>query len=211
MEWTSTPGATDNNTCFFAICLTDGNTDGWTMEEVGVLEKIIARDGLAMISHDSDSVWDDLAAKHNQASSRPPRSASSLISKYYELKKLEKVAKKTENSAETESAAAPAVTAAEASVSSLQPLRSEMSINVPPGGGAAGGGGRDICIVDGKVAEACAAANSPHEIACITLWCWATFPAMTTWTVLPGSFNRGSSPAAVGFQHNRVDGGWIMK
>ena len=106
--------------------------------------------------------------------------------------------------------AAAAVTAAEASVSSLQPLRSEMSINIPPGGGAAGGGGRDICIVDGKVAEACAAANSPHEIACITLWCWATFPAMTTWTVLPGS-NRGSSPAAVGFQHNRVDGGWIMQ
>lgn len=27
MEWTSTPGATDNNTCFFAVCLTDGNTD----------------------------------------------------------------------------------------------------------------------------------------------------------------------------------------
>ena len=23
MEWTSTPGVTDNNTCFFAICLTD--------------------------------------------------------------------------------------------------------------------------------------------------------------------------------------------
>ena len=27
MEWTDTPGATDNNTCFFAVCLTDGNTE----------------------------------------------------------------------------------------------------------------------------------------------------------------------------------------
>ena len=27
MEWTDTPGATDNNTCFFAVCLTDGETN----------------------------------------------------------------------------------------------------------------------------------------------------------------------------------------
>ena len=27
MEWTQTPGATNNNTCFFAVCLTDGNTE----------------------------------------------------------------------------------------------------------------------------------------------------------------------------------------
>merc|ERR1719424_2406497 len=41
------------------------------------------------------------------------------------------------HSIDASGSASAAVTAAEASVSSLQPLRSEMSINVPPGGGAA--------------------------------------------------------------------------
>lgn len=27
MEWIDTPGATDNNTCFFTVCLTDGNVN----------------------------------------------------------------------------------------------------------------------------------------------------------------------------------------
>jgi hypothetical protein len=36
MEWTSTPGATDNNTCFFGICLTDGNTDFAVSGEQGL-------------------------------------------------------------------------------------------------------------------------------------------------------------------------------
>lgn len=27
MEWVDDPGTTDNNTCFFAVCLTDGNTN----------------------------------------------------------------------------------------------------------------------------------------------------------------------------------------
>ena len=97
----------------------DGNTDGWTMEEVGALEKIIARDGLDRISHDSDSAWDDLAAKHNEVVggwhlevSSAPRSASSLMAKYYELKKLEKVTSPPLAAAPAPPAAAPSAAAA---------------------------------------------------------------------------------------------------
>ena len=41
MEWTSTPGATDNNTCFFAICLTDGNTDFAVNGEQGLFGPLV--------------------------------------------------------------------------------------------------------------------------------------------------------------------------
>jgi hypothetical protein len=55
-------------------------------------------------------------------------------------------------------AAVPATAAAAAAV--LQPLRSNMTINIPAGVGSE----RDICIIDGKAANACADAHSPHEL-----------------------------------------------
>tara|TARA_R110001583_G_scaffold27302_6_gene97721 strand:- start:6147 stop:6962 length:816 start_codon:yes stop_codon:yes gene_type:complete len=41
MEWTSTPGATDNNTCFFAVCLTDGNTEFAVSGEQGLFGPMV--------------------------------------------------------------------------------------------------------------------------------------------------------------------------
>jgi hypothetical protein len=41
MEWTDTPGATNNNTCFFAACLTDGNTDFASAGEQGLFGSIV--------------------------------------------------------------------------------------------------------------------------------------------------------------------------
>ena len=41
MEWTSTPGATDNNTCFFAVLLTDGNTEFAASGEQGLFGPMI--------------------------------------------------------------------------------------------------------------------------------------------------------------------------
>ena len=41
MEWTSTPGATNNNTCFFAVCLTDGNTDFAVSGEQGLFGPVV--------------------------------------------------------------------------------------------------------------------------------------------------------------------------
>ena len=41
MEWTDTPGATDNNTCFFSVCLTDGNTDFAVSGEQGLFGPIV--------------------------------------------------------------------------------------------------------------------------------------------------------------------------
>jgi hypothetical protein len=41
MEWTSTPGATDNNTCFFAVCLTDGNVNFAVDGEQGLFGPIV--------------------------------------------------------------------------------------------------------------------------------------------------------------------------
>jgi len=41
MEWTSTPGATDNNTCFFAVLLTDGNTEFAVSGEQGLFGPMV--------------------------------------------------------------------------------------------------------------------------------------------------------------------------
>ena len=41
MEWTDTPGATDNNTCFFTVCLTDGNTDFAVSGEQGLFGPLV--------------------------------------------------------------------------------------------------------------------------------------------------------------------------
>ena len=41
MEWTSTPGATDNNTCFFAVLLTDGNTEFGVSGEQGLFGPMV--------------------------------------------------------------------------------------------------------------------------------------------------------------------------
>ena len=41
MEWTSTPGATNNNTCFFAVCLTDGNVDFAVKGEQGLFGPVV--------------------------------------------------------------------------------------------------------------------------------------------------------------------------
>jgi hypothetical protein len=41
MEWTSTPGATDNNTCFFGICLTDGNVNFAVDGEQGLFGPLV--------------------------------------------------------------------------------------------------------------------------------------------------------------------------
>jgi hypothetical protein len=41
MEWTSTPGATDNNTCFFAVCLTDGNVNFAVDGEQGLFGPLV--------------------------------------------------------------------------------------------------------------------------------------------------------------------------
>ena len=41
MEWTDTPGVTDNNTCFFAACLSDGNTDFATSGQQGIFGSIV--------------------------------------------------------------------------------------------------------------------------------------------------------------------------
>ena len=41
MEWTDTPGATDNNTCFFAVCLTDGNTNFAVDGEQGLIGPMV--------------------------------------------------------------------------------------------------------------------------------------------------------------------------
>ena len=41
MEWTSTPGATDNNTCFFAVCLTDGNVNFAVDGEQGLFGSLV--------------------------------------------------------------------------------------------------------------------------------------------------------------------------
>jgi len=41
IEWTDTPGTTDNNTCFFAICLTDGNVNFAVDGEQGLAGSIV--------------------------------------------------------------------------------------------------------------------------------------------------------------------------
>ena len=41
MEWTSTPGTTDNNTCFFAILLTDGNVNFAVDGEQGLFGPLV--------------------------------------------------------------------------------------------------------------------------------------------------------------------------
>jgi len=41
MEWTSTPGATDNNTCFFAVCLTDGSVNFAVDGEQGLFGPLV--------------------------------------------------------------------------------------------------------------------------------------------------------------------------
>jgi len=41
MEWTDTPGATDNNTCFFAVCLTDGNLGFASAGEQGIVGALV--------------------------------------------------------------------------------------------------------------------------------------------------------------------------
>tara|TARA_B100000686_G_C16684337_1_gene913809 strand:- start:470 stop:1288 length:819 start_codon:yes stop_codon:yes gene_type:complete len=41
MEWTDTPGATNNNTCFFAVCLTDGNVNFAVDGEQGLFGPLV--------------------------------------------------------------------------------------------------------------------------------------------------------------------------
>ena len=41
MEWTDTPGATNNNTCFFAVCLTDGNVNFAVDGEQGLFGPVV--------------------------------------------------------------------------------------------------------------------------------------------------------------------------
>ena len=87
---------------------------------------------------------------------------------------------------------------------SLQPVRSEMTVNIPGSGGT----DRDICIIDDKVVVACATTNSPHALVAILLWCNATFPSISKW-VVPTTTNN--PPLAMGFTKNRIDGSWTMQ